>query len=308
MRAIVLIIALTACTHAASSELGLGDYLYVDGAQYRPGPFPTPTGGPAVMQAQSEHSTIVLGGNIEQLTGVLAPDATAAIVGIPGARGTWIVPAGPPQTETPNDASLAATFGLNLGLGPGPFELEVAAVDLANHIGAAYTLDLEAVVAPVPTGTLVVGLDWATTAELELHVVDPLGNDVWAGSPNSFQMPPPGTAVDPCEWVTGGIFDHDPITNCQHVTDPNEHVIWIPRMCGDPSMTYQPIIPSGTYTVRVDARSMCADASAAWSVYVTSQGNLLGTATGIAVPADVDDNPTGHGHGAGVTALTFTQP
>ena len=66
-----------------------------------------------------------------------------------------------------------------------------------------------------------------------------------------------------------------------------------------------PVIPAGTYTVRVDTRSMCEDASAAWYVEVYAQGALLGAARGVATPDDVAEIT---GYGAGVTALTFTRP
>jgi hypothetical protein len=68
--------------------------------------------------------------------------------------------------------------------------------------------------------------------------------------------------------------------------------------------TVDPIVPSGEYTVRVDARSMCGDASAAWAVTVLSNGEVLAKTRGIATPDDVTYQM--HGAGAGITALHFT--
>jgi hypothetical protein len=68
--------------------------------------------------------------------------------------------------------------------------------------------------------------------------------------------------------------------------------------------TVDPIVPSGEYTVRVDARSMCGDASAPWLVIVHHLDDPPIYARGIATPDDVTYQP--HGAGAGITALHFT--
>src|SRR5437870_4891956 len=107
-----LLVLLVACD-AATPDPGLGRALFVDGAQFRPGRFPTATGGPPTLSIDNPHVRVVAGGNREPLHGVLDPSATSAIVGIDGRGGTWIVPAGPPDIETPGDASLHALFGLS---------------------------------------------------------------------------------------------------------------------------------------------------------------------------------------------------
>jgi hypothetical protein len=298
MRALLVLLA--GCADVASSDPGLGDLLYVDGAQFRPGPFPRANGGPVVEQAVAPKSTIVLGTNDATLHGVLDPDARTVIVGIPGARGTWIVPAGPPDFATPGQPSLSATFGIGEALGPGPFELDIAAVDAESRIGDTFALPLIAADNAPPDGDLVIGVDWTGAADLDLHVIDPTGAEAWVDHPNTYQQPPPGSpGVDPCGWATGGILDHDANASCVRDGSPSEHVIWKSRMCG--TMTYAPVIPAGTYTVRVDARSLCGDASAAWAVSVYREGELQGAARGIATPYDVEYAP--HGAGAGITAL-----
>jgi hypothetical protein len=298
MRALLLLVA--ACADVASSDPGLGDLLYVDGAQYRPGAFPGANGGPQVEQAVAARPTIVLGTNDDNLHAVLEPAARAAILGIPGARGAWIVTAGPPDFETPGQPSLHLTFGAGEALGPGPFELDIAAVDADSRIGDAFPLSLVAAEDAPPDGDLVIGLEWTGTADLDLHVIDPTGAEVWVEHPNTYQQPPPGTpGVDPCGWATGGILDHDANAGCTRDGRPSEHVIWKTRTCG--TQMYAPVIAAGTYTVRVDARSLCSDASAAWAVSVYRTGALAGAARGIATPYDVQYAP--HGAGAGITAL-----
>jgi hypothetical protein len=287
----------------ASSDPGLGDAIYVDNAQFRPGAFPSANGGPAIATLETTHPTVVLDEHREHLHGVLDPAAQAAIVGIVGARGAWIVPAGPADFDTPAFASLHAVFGVTGALGPGPFTLSAAAVDAQGRIGDPITLDLVAAAASPPAGDLVVMLEWTGSADLDLHVVDPTGAEAWVGHPNTWQLPPPGTpGVDPCAWASGGILDVDANANCTRSGLPREDVIWTSRTC-DGTRTISPTIPPGTYTVRVDARSLCGDASEPWGVSVFSHGALIGAARGIATPDDVSYQP--HGNLAGVTALTF---
>jgi hypothetical protein len=295
--------ALAACD-AASSDPGTGALLQIPGGQFAPGPLPAATGGPATASLVTAHPEVLIGRLHEQLHGVLAPDATAAIVGIAGADGTWILPAGPGDSSAPDLATVTATFGLDPSAEPGPFTLELASVDAAGRIGPPATVDLVADEAPAPDGELVVGLAWTSTADLDLHVVDPTGGEARSGDPNTWQRPPPGNPVDPNAFLTGGILDHDANVDCQLEADPAEHVIWKPRT-NNAGMTFQPVIPPGTYTVRVEARAMCGDASAPWYVTVYHEGALVASARGIAT---LDDVQQPHGKGAGLTALTFTLP
>ena len=62
--------------------------------------------------------------------------------------------------------------------------------------------------------------------------------------------------------------------------------------------------PPGVYTVRVDARSMCGDASAAWVVTVISHGERLAEAHGIATPTTSPMNRMARA--PAITALRLT--
>ncbi|HSN27945.1 MAG TPA: hypothetical protein VLT45_16765 [Kofleriaceae bacterium] len=296
MRALALLV-LAGCADLASSDPGLGAPLHVDGAQFRPGAFPAATGGPSVASVQTLHATVIVGENRETVSATLDPHATAAILGLDGYRGTWILPAGPPDFDSPQLASLHAGFGVELT--PGPIEMLVAAADAHGQIGEPARADLVALDAPMPTGQLVVSLQWQGAADLDLHVVDPDGHEAWSGDPNTWKKPI-GPA-DPEAWMTGGILDHDGNMSCTRDGEPTEDVVWSEHM--GTTGPVEPIVPSGEYTVRVDARSMCGDASAAWGVTVTSAGEVIAAARGIATSYDATYQP--HGAGAGVTALHF---
>ncbi len=300
MRA-ALLLGLLGCD-AATTDLGYGSPLVIEGAQFRPGPFPAASGGPETVQVAGAASTTI-GTFRTRLHAVLAPDAQGAIIGLAGRDGAWIITAGPPDFETPDRPTATATYGFDPSVAPGPYAIQLAATDADGKIGEAATLEVVAGAAPVPEGDLVVGLAWQSTADLDLHVVDPLGGEAWSDKPNTTPAAQPGMPVDPSAYLTGGILDRDGNADC-HLDNPaSEHVIWKPRTGANGEVA--PIIPSGTYTVRVDLRSLCQDAAAAWYVEVYAQGVLLAAARG---EATADDLRGDHRAGAGVTALTFTRP
>ncbi len=302
MRALWLLGALAGCD-AASSALGYDAFIQVPGAQFRPGAFPPATGGPAAQSVLTSHATVPIGRVDERLHAVLDGSSTASIIGVDGQRGAWILPAGLPDIDVPGSTSVSTTFAIADDAPPGPFTLLVSAVDRDGRIGEPAQTMLVADAVPPPDGDLVVGLVWDGTADLDLHVVDPLGNDAWAGSPNTWKPPPPGEPVDPNAFLTGGMLDRDANASCRHDGSPSEHVIWKPRMGSNGPVA--PVIVPGTYTVRVDARSLCGEPSAQWYVEVLRSGELVAAARGVSIS---DDVLAPHGDGAGVLSLTFTAP
>ncbi|HEY4238578.1 MAG TPA: hypothetical protein VGM88_02140 [Kofleriaceae bacterium] len=286
MRYLVLLCA--GCLESASPDPGLDAMLQIPDAQFRPGAFPAATGGPDALQLTTTHATILVGRLHETAVGVLAPGATGAIFGVDGFDGAWILPAGAPAFDTPDDPSANVLFGVADTFPPGPLTLRVAAANQDGEIGSSTTADLIAADAAPPSGTLVFTLAWDSNADLDLHVVDPLGGEAWSGHPNTWQTPPPGDPIDPDAWKTGGILDHDANANCVRAGTPEEDVAW------------QMTPPAGHYVVRVDTLDMCGDASASWYVAAYMGDTLLGSARGTSVPYDTRD---AHGNGAGVLAL-----
>ncbi len=156
--------------------------------------------------------------------------------------------------------------------------------------------------APPPDGDLVVTLAWQGAADLDLHVVDPLGGEAWSGHPNTVKPPPPGTPMDPTAALASGQLDRDKNAGCARDNSAGEDVIWTTRT--GTMGPVAPVIPPGTYAVRVDTPALCGDASAAWVVAVYAQGVLVGSAAGVSTS---EDELYGHRAGAGVTALSFAQ-
>ena len=282
---------LAGCTDGASADVGLGALLQVEGAQLRPGPLPPDEGGPAALALSTGSTQIAIGRTSATLRGVLEPSARAAVIGIAGAPEAWLVPAGVAELDTPGLPSARAVFGLAEAFPPGPFTLVIVAADDAGRFGAPAEVALVADEVPPPEGELVIALVWSGPADLDVHVVDPAGGEAWADKPTTMPPPVPGEPVDPAAYLQYGILDHDGNKDCRRDGRPREHVIW----------TVPP--PAGTYTVRVDARSLCGVPAAAWYVAAYRGGALVGAARGLATSDDVLQP---HGAGAGVLALRFT--
>jgi hypothetical protein len=307
MRALALI-ALVGCGDTASSQLGLSDLLQVLGGQYRPGPFPEDHGGPTAIVLNTTHAMIPIDQTREKLSGLLDPTARSAIFGMQGVDGAWIVPAGPPESLSVNTTA-SATIGLTDAMPTGPFTLELAAGNADGITGSAVLQQVIAIEAAPPAGQLVVTLEWQGAADLDLHVVDPLGGEAWSDKPDTRPAPKPGTVVSPTDFLLGGVLDHDGNGGCRRDGEPAEHVIWHLTDSMDPNIPGNPLPPppSGEYIVRVDARSMCGDPVAMWDAFASlPDGSVLAESRGIVVPDDVTYEQ--HGAGAGVTAFRFTLP
>ena len=290
LAATALAALLTACD-GASPDPGLGAWLQVAGAQYRPGPFPADAGGPAALDVQTRRGQILIDRLDEPLDATLAAAARAAAIGVAGSDGAWIVRAGAPDFDTPGLPGARAVLGVAEGFPPGPFTLVVAASDEDGRFGAPAAAELVALHADPPPEPLAIGLVWDGAADLDLHVVDPLGGEAWSDDPNTYVPPPPGEPIDPEEYKRHGILDRDANQSCRRDGRPSEYVIW----------TVPP--PAGQYVVRVDARAMCGDAVAYWSVVAYRGGQPIASVRGASVP---EDTALPHGAGAGLLALRFS--
>ena len=125
----------------------------------------------------------------------------------------------------------------------------------------------------VGTGDVQVTLSWDSDSDVDLHVVDPNGDEVhWANR----------------QVASGGELDLDSNAGCAIDGVRNENITW-------------PVgsAPRGTYTVRVDYWSACSVAATSYTVLVNNGGNVeifTGTFTG--------GGDTG-GRGSGLEITTF---
>lgn len=272
---------------AKGSGSGIEAVLQVENASYAAGNlagFPD-VGGPAVIDSYARTSWVTPGQRGKLLDGTLGSGATAVLIGLDGDPGYWILPASPPDTQTPDQPTFRATLDFSTALAGASAQLRLVGVDLAGNTGAPALLPFTVLPVTAPSGELAVVLAWDTEADLDLHVVDPLGSEIWAGDMFSPKpLPDAGT--------TAGALDFDSNANCVIDGRRLESVAW-----GVP--------PDGHFVVRVDAYSLCAASVAHWHVYVLRDSALWLASEGVATTADAR---FAKGRGNGVLAQEFDWP
>ena len=246
--------------------------------------------GPAVKQLSLVNNNIWPGLTNDPISGDLGPTATAAAIGLQNDVGYWVVTAGPPNYNTPTLPTFGANGVFSNGIIVGKYTLVVHGVDASGNFGLPATQILvaeENPLNPPATGDLVVTLTWDTESNLDLHVVDPMGVDIYWGNQSS-EPPPPGGAV---EGGSYGYIDYDSNANCIIDGLRREDAIW-------PNSP-----PLGSYTVRVDTPSLCGQPIANWTVKVRLYGGEIAVASGVSLDADTMG---AHGSGSGQLALQFS--
>jgi hypothetical protein len=281
-----------ACTSGATDDPALDAWMRIEGAQFVRGGPPVSKDGPRAQSITLETNTIWAGDPNKRMGGALDASATAAAIDLAGDAGYWIVPAGPPDISTPTLPSFDATASFSTTLAARTYTLEVRAVDTAGNFGPPLTQALTGLAgspSDVVTGVLVVTLTWDTESDIDLHVVDPLGNEIFHGAPSSDNAFAPGASSS----ASPGVLDVDSNADCVIDGRREEDVTW----SGPP--------PSGHYLVRVDASSLCGEPFAHYRVTATLRGKSFGAATGTLLDQDTWG---AHDRGAGLLALTFDVP
>jgi hypothetical protein len=307
-----LIATAAASCGGASAESGVTAYLQLANAQFVPGALGADGGtlsadggalGPpirgvnlSVTNVYPGIQNVPLSGDVEQGTSVL--------VGLADDAGYWIVPAPFLDVQTPNNFLFQTKMSLSPTTPTGPQTLIVRGVNASGQIGPAQQFVLT-VAPPVPAGALVISLAWDTESDMDLHALVPSTTDptmpIEIYYKNRVGLPPavPGapalTGADLAAAVAAaGSLDFDSNGGCLIDGRRQENIIF----------TQPP--PSGLYTVRVDAASLCGQADAQWQVTATTgDGTLQGYGLWEATDADTRGS---HGAGAGRLAFTFTIP
>jgi hypothetical protein len=154
-----------------------------------------------------------------------------------------------------------STFNLTYGIGS------------TGAVGVYQTVPVTVI--QVGTGEVQVSVSWNAESDVDLHVVEPGGEEVYYGNTSS---------------EAGGTLDLDSNPACSIDHKKNENITWANA-------------PSGTYTVRVDYFAGCSVAQSDYVVTVQRKGHPAETFTGsFTGPGD------GGGAGDGVDITTFTFP
>lgn len=291
-------VAATGC-HGLDADPGLGADVRVSGAQFFPGDMPAATGDARVTSVDSPNNTVRPGQIDKALSGRITREGRAVAFGFPGDAGYWTVPAGPMDISLPDQLDWSAKLSFAATLDEGPRDLAVAAVDAAGRFGppTMLTLRVRPHTVDLTDTRLVVSLSWDTEADLDLHVVVPSQPPitVWTKHPTTYTPPAPGDPVDPDAISAAGVLDADSNSQCLIDGRREENVIW-----RGPSAAP----PHGSYAVLVDTFSLCAQATAHWTVDVYAGGDptSLHHAEGTVVDSDTRG---AHIAGSGVRAATF---
>jgi hypothetical protein len=287
-----LVVGVAACGGTAS-DTGLEAALRVTGGQFYPGSIDKLTSGnsPAVVDVLNSQRVIAPGLQNKRISGRLDPGSLAVAIGLAGDAGYWILPADVPDADSPTQPTFHAVLSFSPSLAQTSYDLVVRAVSPTGDFGPAAHSPLEVAPSLPPTGGLVVSLWWDSAADLDLHVVDAYGVEIWAGNLNSFDRYATVPTTDAGAWDEGGILDFDSNGGCVIDGRCNENVFW--------SLA----APAGDYVARVDTFSLCGSFAARWTIEAWLNGVSLGRAEGESVPSS---QRFSKGMGSGLTALTFT--
>jgi hypothetical protein len=280
-----------ACSDGASSDPALSSRMRILEAQFVEGSTPKAQAGPEVLALELLTTTIWPGYADKPVRGALENTATAVALALSGDAGFWLVPAGVPDVSAQALPTFRCTASFARSLPEAAYTLEVRAVDGQGRFGPPLRQTLTALpFAPSRglAGELLVTLTWDNQADLDLHVVDPLGHEIYHGAPSSVDAFAPGATDE-----SAGILDLDSNADCANDQLRQEDVVW----------DHEP--PSGRYSVRVDSASLCGGSVTHWSVRVTLRGVPLVAAQGTSVDSDTWGP---HDRGAGVLALGFDVP
>jgi len=242
----------------------------------KPGLAPASTGGPAITVTGNQ--TVINGGTLPvTITGggpfnVVYMYVSAKSVGLAnespgGVDGFYEVHLPVSQTS----ATVLLSFSQTLALPR--FQLLFAVSNSSGPVGPFAALDTTAIT--VGTGDIQVSLSWDVDSDVDLHVVDPSGEEIYYAHRQS---------------ASNGTLDLDSNAACDLDHKRNENVTWPTGRA-----------PRGTYTVRVDYWNNCQVAQTNYTVRIINGSDaqiVTGSFTGAG-----DEG----GRGSGRLIGTFTR-
>jgi hypothetical protein len=222
--------------------------------------------GPAASVAQA--ATVVNGGSVQETVTSATPFTVVRVALEELATSTASPePTTPPSLGTPapargyrqvtlSQATTSATLVLTIAqaLPRDQFLLHFAVADAGGKQGSLASQAVQAI--GVGTGDVQVSISWDVDSDVDLHVVDPAGDEVYYWN---------------TEVASGGALDLDSNADCELDHKRNENITWTAA-------------PPGTYTVRVDLYRSCGVAATNYVVTLHVVGQptrtFPGTLTG----------------------------
>lgn len=216
-------------------------------AAARSGAAPVPAGGPTV--TVSGNATVINGGTLAVSVAAAQPFQTVYVavggrtVGLAsesagGVSGYFEARLPAPQT----DAGVLLAFPQTVPVAD--LDLLFAVADTSGRVGPFERLATR--VTAVGTGDVQVTLSWNVDSDVDLHVVDPSGEEIYWAHRRA---------------ASGGELDLDSNAGCQIDGVRNENITWPAGRA-----------PRGQYTVRVDYWDSCGASRTEYTVRVNSGG------------------------------------
>jgi hypothetical protein len=309
----VAALAVSACDGAPT---GIGEPIYVYGAQFVPGPLPglpQPDGGaggdagvdPQVTAVSTPSIGLRPGEAGRSMTGDVTPDATSiAVRFLDAGTGYWVFLPGPPDESAVPDLGFSMTFDTGYDLPTGQQNLAFAALDATGDAGTQYLLpmcvgstipdDYNACFPSNAPPVAVLSLSWDEPVDLDLQLQTPDGVLVNIDHPTTSASPDAGVGPGV------GVLDMDSDASCSPDHVNREDIVW---QKGTPE--------PGTYLVYANLFSSCGQPAVRFtaSLYVAEPvgDGRTSLVQVLSVPGEllaVDENG-GAGLGLYLTSFTF---
>jgi hypothetical protein len=277
--ALLMLSGLNSC-QKDKDEKSVKDYLSVDGATYVSGSIPAASSGDAIPEiANVTGNSSVIEGGSNPIAVYASVPASKILVGVQGAKGYY------EYTGTTKSTAVIYTLSLVLSTSiPGEgFVITIVIVDDNGLISEIFELPVSIIA--VGTGQLQVSLSWDQPNDVDLHLVEPNGEEIYYVTDYS---------------SNGGVLDLDSNPGCYIDGVQNENITY----------SDESTVQAGTYTVRIDLYDGC-DVTAQTNYIVTArlngqliaQQSITNPYNGSFPAGSAGDNG---GSGSGVQVMQFT--
>lgn len=233
------------------------NYFDISSAEFNGRPMPSSNSESLEILAVSGNSTILAGGsNLIHLTG--SENASKVVVGIKDQKGYFTVPMTADRSGANRGTMSMTDLRLLIGQSAtGTFTIAFSVTDGNGNFSEYQYLIVNLMQAG--TGILQVSLSWDQLNDVDLHLIDPNGEEIYYANPTS---------------ATGGQLDVDSNAACSIDEINNENIFY--------EDSADVTIPYGEYEVLVDLWSNCnivPDTN--YTIVVYYGGNLIATTQGV---------------------------
>jgi hypothetical protein len=201
-----------ACVDTAHAPTAANEPFRVENGQFHDGALPSDVGGPKITLYNSANNLVHQGALQRRLTGNAAKGSSAVAVRFADiGSGYWVVPVGVEDPQTDGELTYEVDYDLDRDAPLGDHKLQIAAVDLAGSYGPPSEIPIT-IASRIPTGNVVITLEWDAPVDLDLVLVAPWGKTLDPKHPSTVPATP-DSGLDPT--TPGiGVLDHDSNGGC----------------------------------------------------------------------------------------------